>query len=291
MKPGDIQALVLRNEAQTLLPIAGAPSLSNASGELLREIQTLDEYGDQHSIHVPIERPLTVFVDDCELVTLWTLGACPEWLVLGYLRNQRLLGNVTELESIAVDWQASSARVTTRRAAAGVGSGTVAESFGRKGAAVLATGASLAGVDTFAPVLVPERFSRSRLLCVLEIVKQYDAVYRSSGSVHGCALFHGVDLWVSVEDTSRRNAMDIIAGWMALHGVSGSGKVLFTTGRLTAEMVMKAVSSGVPTVVSRKGMTAACCELAAKFGMILFGHAANRHYVCYAGAERFDAQE
>ncbi len=107
--------------------------------------------------------------------------------------------------------------------------------------------------------------------------------------MHGCALFNGSDLWVSVEDVSRRNAIDTIIGWMALHGISGGGKILFTTGRLTAEIVAKAAYSGIPVVVSRKGITASCYDLAVKLGTTLFGHAAKGRYLCYAGLERFDA--
>ncbi len=126
------------------------------------------------------------------------------------------------------------------------------------------------------------------VLSVLEGLRGSDATYRSAGSVHNCALFHGPDLWVSVEDTSRRNGVDIVSGWMALHRVCGSGKILYTSGRLTAEIVMKAAQSGISVVISRKGMTAVCCEIAAKFGMTLLGHAANNRYVCYAGADHFD---
>ena len=115
-----------------------------------------------------------------------------------------------------------------------------------------------------------------------------DTVYRVAGSAHGCALFCESELWLSVEDVSRRNAVDTISGWMALHGVTGDKLILYSTGRLTAEIVMKAAYNGISTVVSGKGMTASCCDLADTLGMTLFGHAAKGHFTCYAGAERFD---
>jgi FdhD protein len=140
------------------------------------------------------------------------------------------------------------------------------------------------------PQAAAARISQGILLRVLDTARQHDAIRRAAGSVHSCALFHGADLLVSVEDVSRHNGIDTIAGWMALHGVPGGDKILFTTGRLTGEMVMRAAYNGIPIVVSRNGVTALGYDLAAKFGMTLFGRAANRRFVCYIGAERFDAE-
>jgi FdhD protein len=136
--------------------------------------------------------------------------------------------------------------------------------------------------------LRPKRISRTMLLAILQHPLQQDAIYRAAGSVHGCALFCDCELWVSVEDVSRRNALDTICGWMALHGIAGTDMILFTTGRLTAEVIMKAALSGISTIISRKGMTALCYDLAARLGMTLCGHAAQSRYICYAGSERFD---
>jgi FdhD protein len=111
-------------------------------------------------------------------------------------------------------------------------------------------------------------------------------VHRAAGSVHSCALFQGGELWAAVEDVSRHNGIDTITGFMALHGMHGADKTLFTTGRLTGEMVMKAAHNGIPVMISRNGTTAMGYELAAKLGMTLIGRAANRRYMCYIGAER-----
>ncbi len=115
----------------------------------------------------------------------------------------------------------------------------------------------------------------------------------SAGSVHGCALFRGTEMLMFVEDVGRHNAIDTIAGWMWMHGDAalgqGADKVFYTTGRLTSEMVMKSAQIGVPIVVSRNGVTQMGYELAVKLGMTLFGRASHRHFICYSGFDRFDA--
>ncbi len=134
------------------------------------------------------------------------------------------------------------------------------------------------------------RIRQGTLHRMLETMRQQDSIHRKAGSVHGCALFQGGEMLMFVEDVGRHNAIDTITGWMALHGVEGGDKALYTTGRLTSEMVMKAATIGVPIVVSRNGVTAMGFDLASRLGMALFGRAANRHFLCYAGAERFDSE-
>ena len=273
------------------VPVAGAPRLTQASCELLREIQIIDEYGDRRHIHIPAERPLTVFVDKRELVTLMTLGAWPELLVLGYLHNQRLISQVQEVESVTVDWDVGAAAVRTHRGVhdivaktahrvvtTGCGQGTV-------------FGDMMSQLDTISlPDANSARLRQGTLHRMLETMRQQDSIHRKAGSVHGCALFCSGEMLMFVEDVGRHNAIDTIAGWMALHGVAGGDKAFYTTGRLTSEMVMKAAQLGVPIIVSRNGVTAMGHELAARLGMALFGRAANRHFLCYTGAERFDSE-
>jgi FdhD protein len=134
------------------------------------------------------------------------------------------------------------------------------------------------------------RIRQSTLNRLLDTMRQQNSIHRKAGSVHGCALFRGAELLMFVEDVGRHNAIDTIAGWMAVHGVAGADKTFYTTGRLTSEMVMKSAQLGVPIIVSRNGVTAMGHELASRLGMTLFGRAANRHFLCYAGAERFDAE-
>jgi FdhD protein len=272
-------------------PVANAPRLTQARGELLREIRILDEYGAQRPILIPSERPLTVFVDKRELVTLMTLGAMPELLVLGYLRNQRLIESVEQVESITVDWDVAAAAVRTR--------GGLVDLEARTARRVVTTGCGqgtvygdmMSQIDQLTlPDASVARIRQGTLHRMLETMRQQDSIHRKAGSVHGCALFRGAEMLMFVEDVGRHNAIDTISGWMSLHGIKGDDKVFYTTGRLTSEMVMKAAQIGVPIIVSRNGVTAMGHEMAQRLGMTLFGRAANRHFLCYSGFERFDSE-
>jgi FdhD protein len=267
------------------------PRLTHAGAALTREIEVLDEYGQRRRIHIPDERPLTLFVDRRELVTLMTLGAMPELLALGYLRNQRLVESVASVESVTVDWDVAAVAVRTRD---GI------EDFERKTARrVVTTGCGQGTVfgnlmDELRSLALPDarsaRIRQSSLLGMLELMRQQDSIHRKAGSVHGCALFRGSEMLCFVEDVGRHNAIDTIAGWMWMRGMPGADKVFYTTGRLTSEMVMKSAQIGVPIIVSRNGVTAMGHEMAQKLGMTLFGRAANRHFICYTGFERFDSE-
>ena len=198
--------------------------LTQASAPLTRQVTVRDEFGLERSVAIPAERALTEFVDNRELVTLMTLGAAPELLVLGYLRNQRLVESVADIESITVDWDVDAAGVKTR---AGI------ERFDEKTAKrVVTTGCGqgtvfgdlMGELDTLRlpPVDEPtSRLSQSTLYALLNVMRLRDSTYKSAGSVHGCALFRQGELLSFVEDVGRHNAIDTIAGWMGLHGVGG----------------------------------------------------------------------
>jgi FdhD protein len=272
-------------------PAVRLPLLTRAGSALTREIEVLDEYGDRRTIHIPDERPLTLYVDRRELVTLMTLGAEPELLALGYLRNQRLVTRVDEVLSITADWDVDAVAVRTR---AGI------EDFERKTASrVVTTGCGQGTVfgdmmDGLQTAQLPDaksaRISQSMLRDILEVMRQQDSIHRKAGSVHGCALFRGTEKLMFIEDVGRHNAIDTIAGWMWMNNVQGADKVFYTTGRLTSEMVMKSAQIGVPIIVSRNGVTAMGHEMATRLGMTLFGRASNRHFICYTGFERFDSE-
>lgn len=269
--------------------------LSRAQEPLLREIRAVDAHGAARTLHIPVERPLTLYVDRHELVTLMTLGQEPELLALGYLLNQALVDTVEQVESITVDWEVQAAAVRTREGAAdfrqrtasrivtsGCGQGTV---FGDLMSRLQARLQSQRLPDASRA-----RLSQSGLYRMLEVIRQGPSLHRRAGSVHGCALFQGSQQLVFVEDVGRHNALDTIAGWMAMNSVNGADKVFYTTGRLTSEMVMKAAWMGVPIVVSRNGVTAMGYDTAQGLGMTLIGRAYNRHFLCYCGSERFDAE-
>lgn len=269
------------------------PRLTEARAPLIHEVEVLDEFSQRRRITIPAERPLTVFVDNRELVTLMTLGAAPELLVLGYLRNQRLVGSVTDIDSVTVDWDVAAAAVKTRRGiehfeqktsrrivTTGCGQGTVFGDLMTQLHALQVPPADHASA----------RLSQGALYRLLEAMRRQESTYKSSGSVHGCALFRQEELLMFVEDVGRHNAIDTIAGWMWLQGMEGGDKIFYTTGRLTSEMVMKSAQLGVPIVVSRSGITQMGYQLATELGLALFGRATHRHFICYCGFERFEAQ-
>lgn len=273
---------------ETGLPGQPLPSLTCASAPLTREVVVVNEYGERRTTSIPAERDLTVYVDKRELVTLMTLGAHPEWLVLGYLRNQRLIDSVHDIESITVDWDVGAASVKTRH-----GIDAIEERTSRR---VVTTGCGQGSVfgglmdDVDRIRLSPEATLRqSELYQVVKAIREQESVYKTSGSVHGCALFRGAEMLLFVEDVGRHNAVDTIAGWMWLQdpaAMDGADKVFYTTGRLTSEMVIKAAQMGVPVVVSRSGTTQMGLEVAERVGLCAIGRATNQRFLCFTHPER-----
>jgi FdhD protein len=140
------------------------------------------------------------------------------------------------------------------------------------------------------PATGTARIGQSTLYRLLEAMHVQESLHRNAGSVHGCALFRGAELLVFVEDVGRHNAIDTIIGWMVLHGIGGGDKIIYTTGRLSGEMVIKSAQAGVPIAVSRNGVTAMGLDIAGKLGMTLIGRAVKRRFLCYVGVERFDSE-
>ena len=271
------------------------PRLTQAHAPLTRDVDVIDEHGRRQLVSIPAERDLTVYVDKRELVTLMTLGAHPEWLVLGYLRNQRLVTSPAEVESVTVDWEVSSAAVKTRG-----GIDRIEERTARR---VVTTGCGQGSVfgalmDEVHAIELPEaKLTQATLYGILEAIRRQESTYKSAGSVHGCALFRGAELLLFVEDVGRHNAIDTIAGWMWMQGLSaldaspgGQPYVFYTTGRLTSEMVIKSAQMGVAIVVSRSGMTQMGHAIAQQLGLCTVGRALNRRFICYSGSERLVLQ-
>jgi FdhD protein len=272
------------------------PFLTQARAPLTREIETVNEHGDAGIISIPAERPLTIYVDRSELVTLMTLGARPEWLVLGYLRNQRLVRSVDEVESITVDWEVGAAAVKTR-----TGIKRLKERTAHR---VVTTGCGQGSVfgglmDEIESIHLPAGASitQAQLYGILNAIRLQESTYKSAGSVHGCALFHGDEMQLFVEDVGRHNAIDTIAGWMWMRepgaptpegGSSGESgaPVFYTTGRLTSEMIIKSAQMGVPIVVSRSGITQMGHEIAQRLDLCAIGRATNKHFLCYCAPQR-----
>jgi len=265
------------------------PTLTQASAPLTQEVQALNELGEPQVVSIPAERALTVYVDKRELVTLMTLGAHPEWLVLGFLRNQRLVTSVHDIESVTVDWEVGAAAVKTRH-----GIDNLEE---RTATRVVTTGCGQGSVfgglmDEIDQIkLSGSALKQSELYGLVNAIRLKETTYKSAGSVHGCALFSGQDMLMFVEDVGRHNAIDTIAGWMWLQDdMTGSDKVFYTTGRLTSEMVIKSAQMGVPMVVSRSGITQMGLAIAQRLGLCAVGRATNKRFLCYSGFERLVLQ-
>ena len=273
--------------------IARTPHLSQATAPLTREVSATNEFGESSVIHIPAERDLTVYVDKRELVTLMTLGAHPEWLVLGYLLNQRLVPNIDAIESVTVDWDVGAASVKTRE-----GIDRIEERTARR---VVTTGCGQGSVfgdlmEHIDQIRLPvdAGLRQSQLYGLVNAIRLKESTYKSAGSVHACALFEGEELLLFVEDVGRHNAVDTIAGWMALQtcGLQAQrfartdNKVFYTTGRLTSEMVIKSAQMGVPVVVSRSGITQMGLEVAQRVGLCAIGRATHKRFLCYANPQR-----
>lgn len=262
------------------------PRLTQAHADLTREVMVVDESGQPRAIRIPAERDLTVYVDKRELVTLMTLGAHPEWLVLGYLLNQRLVGGVHDIESITVDWDVGAAAVVTR-----AGIDRIEERTARR---VVTTGCGQGSVfgglmdDVDRIVLPPQaKLRQSQLYDIVNTIRLHDSTYKTAGSVHACALFVNEGLQLFVEDVGRHNAVDTIAGWMALQQPLPAGeKVFYTTGRLTSEMVIKSAQMGVPVVVSRSGITEMGLHVAQRVGLCAIGRATHKRFLCFSHPQR-----
>jgi FdhD protein len=279
------------------MPTADLPRLTQAQAPLTRAVEVVNEHGQTRQLEIPAERPLTVYVDKRELVTLMTLGAHPEWLVLGYLLNQRLIRAATEVESITVDWEVGAAAVKTHHGIADLSEKTAKRVVTTGCGQGSVFGDLMADVDTIA---LPEAtLPQSALYGIVNTIRLHDSVYKAAGSVHGCALFQGDTLLMFVEDVGRHNAIDAIAGWMALQpsdsppdsaqqrtGLRADNKVFYTTGRLTSEMVIKSAQMGVPIVISRSGITQMGHAVAQRLNLCAIGRATNKRFLCFSAPQR-----
>jgi FdhD protein len=223
-----------------------------------------------------------------------TLGAAPEALAIGYLRNQRLVEKLEDIVAVQVDWDVNAVAVRTRNGLAdleartqkktttsGCGQGTM---FGDL-------------MDEIDNVRLPAdaKLARSTLYALLDRVRLHETIYKQAGAVHGCALATNEpgrsEILTFVEDVGRHNAVDAIAGKMWLDRIDGGDKIFYTTGRLTSEMVIKAAQMGIPFLVSRSGLTQMGYEIAVKVGITMIGRATNKHFLLFTGEERFAPAE
>ena len=268
---------------------APTPELTEAGLHAAEAVEAVDEFGRVRDGHIAAERALTIYLDKREVVTLMTLGTRPELLVLGWLRNQRLLPGINHIKAIQVDWETESAAVTTYAGVEGLD-----QKLGRK---TVTTGCGQGTVfgdlmQDLEKIALPQRqIQQSRIYGLLQALQEHNEVYKRAGAVHGCALCQDTEMQLFVEDVGRHNAVDAIAGHMWLEGISGHDKLFYTTGRLTSEMIIKVAQMGIPVLLSRSGATHMGLELARKVGVTLIARARGQHFLVYNGVENieFDA--
>lgn len=266
------------------------PAMTDAG--LLAAVPTTayDEFAQRREGHIAAERSLTVYLDKREVLTLMTLGTQPELLVLGWLRNQRLVPSIEHIKAIQVDWETESAAITTH--------GGVEDLDTKLGHKTVTTGCGQGTMfgnlmDDLDKIQLSQVTLRQSLIYdLLRALTEYNEVYRRAGAVHGCALCQGKEILTFVEDVGRHNAVDAIAGYMWLNNISGHDKIFYTTGRLTSEMVIKVAQMGIPVLLSRSGATQMGLELARRVGVILIARAKGQHFLIYNGVEQveFDAK-
>ena len=269
---------------------ARRPLLSQASRPLTITIPARNEHGEEVPTDIAGENPLTIYVDKCELVTLMTLGAAPEALTIGWLRNQRLVDSLDEIASVQVDWDVDAVSVTTRH-----GLKNAEEKLSTRTVTTGCGQGTMFGdlMDEIDAIRLPaaRSFSQEQLYALMAAVRQYDSIYKQAGAVHGCALAQttgeGCEILMFFEDVGRHNAVDAIAGQMWLDGLEGGDKIFYTTGRLTSEMVIKTAQMGIPILVSRSGLTRMGWEIAKQVGLTMIGRAQGKHYLLFTGEERF----
>lgn len=254
-----------------------------ASARLTRGVQGRDQTGQITEMRVVEERPLTIFLNGQEIVTAMTIGDYPEYLALGFLRNQGMLNDAEEVTG--VDFDAELETVVVRTATATDYEEKLKRKTRTSGCAVGTVFGDM--METLEGVLLVNTPVRTSWLYTLSAkINRTPSLYLEAGAIHGTVLCRQDKALVYMEDVGRHNAVDKIAGWMLSEHVSGDDKILYTTGRLTSEMVIKTAMMGIPTLVSRSGFTAWGVEIAQQVGLTLVGRLKGKRFVCLSGDAR-----
>jgi FdhD protein len=250
---------------------------------LTERVRGTDQTGAEVEIKVPVERPLTLYLNAQEIVTMMTIGDYPEYLALGYLLNQNMLKYddvVTEVEYhddlqvVVVRTEHNTnfeQKLKKRTQTSGCAQGT-------------AFGDLMEAIESV--VLAKAELRTSWLYQMTQAINTMPSLYLEAGAIHGCVLCKEGRPVCYTEDVGRHNAVDKIAGWMFRHNVDPGDKIMYTTGRLTSEMVIKTVRMGIPILVSRSGFTAWGVELARQVGLTLVGRARGKRFIALSGQER-----
>ncbi|WP_174416586.1 formate dehydrogenase accessory sulfurtransferase FdhD [Sulfitobacter donghicola] len=250
---------------------------------LTRPVIGTDHNGDEQQINVVEERPLTIYLNSQEIVTAMTIGDYPDYLALGFLRNQGMLSKEDEITGVDFDEELETVVVRTARET------DYEDKMRRKtrtsGCAVgTVFGDMMEGLEN---VTLPDTSVRTSWLYALSSkINRTPSLYLQAGAIHGTVLCAGDRPLVYMEDVGRHNAVDKIAGWMLSEGIPAEDKILYTTGRLTSEMVIKTAMMGIPVLASRSGFTAWGVEIAQKLGLTLIGRMKGKRFMCLAGEQR-----
>jgi len=258
-----------------------APDVSH--GRLTRRVSGKDQTGVIQEINVVEERPLTIFLNSQEIVTSMTIGDYPEYLAVGFLRNQGMLLSDDEITGIDYDEELETVVVRTARKT------NYEEKLSKKtrtsGCAVgTVFGDMMEGLEYLTLPATP--LKTSWLYALAHQINQTPSLYLEAGAIHGTVLCKKDQPLVYMEDVGRHNAVDKIAGWMRLNAIEASDKILYTTGRLTSEMVIKTASMGIPALASRSGFTAWGVDIARQVGLTLIGRMRGKRFICLSGEER-----
>ncbi len=250
---------------------------------LTRAVKGVDQEGNSQEIRVVEERPLTIYLNSREIVTAMTIGDHPNYLAVGFLRNQGMLSPSDRITGIDFDEELSVVVVRTevetdheeklkkKTRTSGCAVGTV-------------FGDMMEGLEGLQ--LPDAKVRQSDLYALSEQINRTPSLYLAAGAIHGTVLCQNAQPLVYMEDVGRHNAVDKVAGWMALEGVSPADKLLYTTGRLTSEMVIKTALMGIPVLVSRSGFTAWGVEIASQVGLTLIGRMRGHRFICLSGEDR-----
>ena len=255
---------------------------------LTRQVAGLDHLGAEISLNVVEERPLTIWLNGQEIVTAMTIGDYPEYLAQGFLSNQGMLAKEEIVQSVDFDAELETVVVRTNRP-------TNYEAKLQKKTRTSGCAVGTVFGDIMEEIeglrLPPAQLKTSWLYSLSRQINQMPSLYLSAGAIHGTVLCLRDEPLVYMEDVGRHNAVDKVAGWMRATQTSGADKILYTTGRLTSEMVIKCALMGIPVLASRSGFTAWGVELAEQVGLTLIGRMRGQRFQCLSGQERlvFDA--
>ena len=256
----------------------------NLSGEdLTQEVAGVDQLGNRIDVSVIEERPLTIFLNNQEIVTAMTIGDYPEYLALGFLRNQKMLSNKDKVDAIDFDAELNSIVIRTKRKT------NYEDKLKKKtqtsGCAVgTVFGDIMDGVDGLKISAISTKVSH--LYSLSSKINRTPSLYLKAGAIHGTILCHQDKPLVYMEDVGRHNAVDKIAGWIFDTGTNPRDKILYTTGRLTSEMVIKTALMQIPVLVSRSGFTAWGVNIAKQVGITLIGRLRGQRFICLSGESK-----